>query len=165
LRPRERASDTPESAVDTDIRMVAILGIGTLLAIPIAIFAVNIVLPPEDAIVAVAEVDPAVTAESLSYLTRKTDVAKVVVKGIEVFIVFNTKPKDEELAAIVNEAALKYAGAAGHDIYVHATHLEQLASIGTPSFHGYCSTHAGVSTELGDEGNTINKPVMIESTC
>ena len=79
------------------------------------------------------EVDSAVTAKSLAYLTGKSDASKVVIQGIQVFIGFNTKRKGEELAAIVNEAALRYADATGRDIYVHGTHLEQIASIGTPS--------------------------------
>lgn len=155
--------------METDIRRLIILGGGTLLAIPIALFAVDIVLPPEEeAVVAELQqpaVDPAVTERSLAYLTRKQDVAKVVIQGIQVFIAFNTKPKEEELSAIVNEAALKYADATGRDIYVHGTHLEQLASIGTPNFRGYCSTHAGLKSELGDDGKSFNKPVIIESTC
>ena len=40
-----------------------------------------------------------------------------------------------------------------------------MASIGTPSFHEYCSTHAGVGSSLGDDGQSIKKPEMIESTC
>jgi hypothetical protein len=168
LRPREQASDSPESAVETDIRKLVILVIGAVLAIPIMLFALDFVLPPEDATVAeeqLPEMDPAVTAQSLAYLTGKSGVAKVVIQGIQVFIGFNTKPKDEELAAIVNEAALKYAGATGREIYVHGTHLEQMAGLGTPSFHEYCSTQAGIGSVLGDDGTTFNKPVMLKSTC
>jgi hypothetical protein len=168
LRPREQASDSPESAVETDGRKLVILVIGALLAIPVVLFALNMMLPAADATVAeeqLPEVDPAVTAQSLAYLTGRSDVAKIVIQGIQVFIGFNTKPTDEELAATVNEAALKYAGAAGREIYVHGTHLEQMASIGTPSFREYCSTHAGVGSALGDDGKTFNKPVMLESTC
>jgi hypothetical protein len=165
---RARASDSPESAVETDIRKLVILVVGALVAIPILLFAVDFVLPPEEATVAkeqLPELDPAVTAQSLAYLTRKSDVGKVVIQGIQVFIGFNAKPKNEELAAIVNEAALKYAAATGREIYVHGTRLEQMASIGTPSFGEYCTTRAGVGLALGDDGKTFNKPVMLESTC
>lgn len=154
--------------MEADVRKLVILGIGALLAIPIMLFALDNMLPPEEAVVAqeqLPELDPKVTAQSLAYLTRKSAVAKVVIQGIQVFIGFNTKPKEEDLAAIVNEAALKYADATGREIYVHGTHLEQMAAIGTPGFGEYCNAHAGVSSALGDDGKPFNKPVMLESTC
>jgi hypothetical protein len=156
--------------VETDVRKLVIIVVGVALGIPILLYGLDVVLPPVDVPAPVAEaqladVDPSVTEQSLGYLTRKTDVSKVVVRGSDVFIAFNTKPKDEDLAAIVNEAALKFAGAASREIYVHGTHLDQMASVGTPDFREYCRTHAGVGPGLGEDGKPINKPMMLESTC
>jgi hypothetical protein len=157
--------------VETDVSKLIILVIGTVVAIPILLYGVDIVLPPEDASPAAQEdeqlpaVDTAVTAQSLAYLTHRSDVGKVVIQGTQVFIGFSTRPKDTDLAAIVSEAALKYADATGRQIYVHGTHLEQMASIGTPDYREYCRDHAGVSSVLGDDGKAVTKPVLLESTC
>lgn len=81
--------------METDVRKLVILGIGFLLATPIAFYALDVVLPPEDAVVdqeQLPNIDPA-AAQSLAYLTQKSDVAKVVVRGIQVFIGFDTRPK------------------------------------------------------------------------
>ena len=157
--------------METDASKLIILVIGTVLALPILLYGVDIVLPPEDASPAAQEdeqlpaVDTKVTADTLAYLTRRSDVGKVVIQGSQVFIGFSAKPKSEDLAAIVNEAALKYADAAGREISVHGTHMEQMASIGTPNYKEYCRDRAGVSSVLGDDGKAVTKPVLLESTC
>jgi hypothetical protein len=155
--------------VETDVRKLGIIVVAIIVAGLFAYFALDFILPPEDATAAQgatssSEPDPA-AAQSLGYLTHKSDVAKVVVKGVEVFIGFNDRPKDQDLTAIVNEAALKYADTTGREVDVHGTHMQQIASIGTPSFLEYCNTRAGVTMVLGDDGKTVNKPVIIESNC
>jgi hypothetical protein len=110
-------------------------------------------------------VDPQVTQRALGYLVKDTNVAKVVIQDNQVYIGFVEQPTPEVLASLVQKAALDYAEAIGMEVYVHGTHEQQMAGIGTPEFNEYCNAHAEVSSVLGAEGKMVIQAAIIEGTC